>query len=101
MCAHLLSPSVVGVNPITEPRWPVKRNAIGWLAEVTFAVQRRRLSCLQILTCSGEKSLFFQPRYETVTFAGVLWRERERERVFSDMDQEGEDVSDILMYVWR
>merc|ERR1712002_574619 len=84
MCAHLFSPSVMAVNPIRELHWPVKRNAIGWLAEVTFAVQRRRLSCLQILTCRGrgrkKKSLFSQPRYEKVTFAGVVWRPERMER---------------------
>lgn len=71
-----------GVNPIRESHWPVKRPAIGWLGKVTFAVRQRMLSSLQILTCDEgweEKSLFFLPRYEKVTFAGVVWR-RERER---------------------
>lgn len=48
-----------------------------------------------------KKILFFQPRYEMVTFAGVVWRQkREGERGCADTHQEGEDVSDILMYVW-
>ena len=50
---HLLGPSVTGVNPIRETRRPVGRAAIGRLAKVTFTVQPRRLSCPQILTCSG------------------------------------------------
>lgn len=55
MCAHLPRPSVVAMNPIRELRRPATSDAIGRLAQVTFAVQRRRLSCLQILTCGGRK----------------------------------------------
>lgn len=80
-CVHICSSLyVMGVNPFTDSFLTFKKKKCDWLpkAEVTFEVQQRRLSRLLIHMCSGrgkvyKKRLFFQPGYEMVTFAGVVW----------------------------
>lgn len=101
----------MGVNPITEPALASEKKC-DWLASRSDICS----SAAKVIVSAdphvqwGErekkkekkKSLFSQRRYEMVTFAGVVWRrERERERDSADKKQEGRDVSDILMYVWR
>lgn len=60
MCAHLPQSQCHGCEPHNRAAL-AREKKCDWLAvaKVTFAVHRRRLSCLVILTCSGEKKAYF------------------------------------------
>lgn len=51
------------------------------------------------MSADPKKSYFSNPDMN-ICWSGLETKERGRERGCADKDQEGEDVSDILMYVW-
>lgn len=98
MCAHLLSPSVVGVNPIRESR--AGRWQQTWLVgqpkwHLQFGGEGYRV-------CRSSRAMGGKLIFPAQIWKGnICWSGLEREGGCADMDQEGEDVSDILMYVGR